>query len=54
MRILENLVELLVEYDSGDISKKTCIQQLEYTIFPNMPFLVCTVVYIVSITPDKK
>ena len=52
-KIWENVVKVLEEYDSGDISENSCIRQLKDAISPESPFSACAIACVNSIAPDE-
>lgn len=52
-KIWENIEQLLAEYDSGDISKSSCIRQLRDAISPKAPFSACAIACVNSLAPDE-
>lgn len=52
-KIWENIRQLLEEYDSGNISKSSCIRQLRDAISPKAPFSACAIACVNSLAPDE-
>lgn len=52
-KIWENVVKVLEEYDSGDISRNSCIRQLKDAVSPTAPFSACAIACVNSLAPDE-
>lgn len=52
-KIWESIEQLLTEFDSGDISKSSCIRQLRDAISPEAPFSACAIACVNSLAPDE-
>lgn len=52
-KIWRNIEKVLAEYDSGDISKSSCIRQLRDAVSPEAPFSACAIACVNSLAPDE-
>ena len=52
-KIWASIEQLLTEFDSGDISKSSCIRQLRDAISPKAPFSACAIACVNSLAPDE-
>ena len=52
-KVWENVAKVLAEYDSGDISRNSCIRQLQDAVSPKAPFSACAIACVNSLAPDE-